>query len=100
MEVILMLLGKYYVSDHAKKQYSDRVYYKGSVEQSIKNDLRTLNIRNIVRTETCIHVFTKNSKEFIFLKRKNTDTLCLKTIIKRNAEDNKRTIEKRKALVK
>jgi hypothetical protein len=93
-----LLLGYYYISQHALEQYSGRVFHKGETETAIKRDLKTLNIRNIVRTETNIHLFTKNSKEFIFVKTKRG--LCLKTVIKRNSNDNKKTIDKRKALSK
>ncbi len=92
-----MLLGKYFISNHAIKQYDSRVNYKGETISAIKKDLRTLNIRHIVRKGSNIHVFTKNSKEFIFVQAKRA--LCLKTVIKRNPIDTKYVIKKRKSLV-
>lgn len=90
-----MLLGKFNITDHAIKQYDDRVNFKsrGDIIRSIKYDLRTLNIKNIVYKDDCIHIFTRGYKEFIFAKGK--DSLYLKTIIKRNREDTERTIYKR-----
>ncbi|HLO11592.1 MAG TPA: hypothetical protein VK190_04985 [Pseudoneobacillus sp.] len=94
-----MLLGKYFVSNHALNQYDERVEFKrkGDILSSIKYDLRTLNIRHIIRVKDHIYVFTKNSKEFVFVRTKK-GTLCLRTVIKRNPDDTQRTIEKRKAL--
>lgn len=91
-----MLLGKYVISSHARKQYEDRINFREkSVESAIQKDLRTMNIRNIIRKEKIVHIFTNNSKEFIFKKTSN-NVYFLKTVIKRNVEDNKKTIEKRK----
>lgn len=95
-----MLLGKYFVSQHALDQYNDRVKYKkkADVLDSIRYDLRTLNIRQIIRTPKEIYLFTKNSKEFVFSPT-TKGILCLKTVIKRNIDDTIKTIHKRKALV-
>jgi hypothetical protein len=68
---------------------------------AINRDLRTLNIKNIVKAEKngekLIYVFTRNSKEFVFVDGKVG--LVLKTVIKRNPDDTKRVLNKRKALV-
>lgn len=92
-----MLLGKYYISDHALDRYDERVNMKkrATIIESIKRDLRTLNIRNIIRKDNTTHIFTRNYKEFIFTTNKK-GILCLKTIIKRNFTDNPKVIEKRK----
>lgn len=93
-----MLLGKYYITSHALRRYNERVNYikEQTTRKSIEKDLRTLNIRYIIRTDCKVYVFTKNSKEFIFTK--GDDGLYLKTIIKRNREDTIKTIHKRKNL--
>jgi hypothetical protein len=90
-----MLLGKFHITSHAIEQYDDRVNFKsrGDIIRSIKHDLRTLNIKNIVYKDDCIHIFTRGYKEFIFAK--SSKGLYLKTIIKRNREDTQRTINKR-----
>ena len=94
-----MLLGNFIITDHAIEQYSFRVKFKskGDIIKSIKHDLRTLNIKNIVRNGNQVHVFTKGYKEFIFTKGKTK--LYLKTVIKRNYDDTRYTIYKRKKLV-
>lgn len=97
-EVSTMLLGKYSISSHAIKQYSRRIRPRGEIVKSIKTDLRTLNIKNIIYDKDKIYIFTWNYKEFIFAKRRD-GCLCLKTVIKRNFEDTKLAIEKRKILV-
>lgn len=96
-----MLLGKFKISNHAYDMYDMRVHKsRKAIGQAINHDLRTLNIRNIVRAEEngekLIYVFTRNSKEFIFVDGRLG--LVLKTVIKRNPEDTIRTLEKRKAL--
>jgi hypothetical protein len=89
------LLGKYHFTAHAINQYDGRVTAKrGDIIKSIKHDLRIMNIKNIVRKEHDVYVFTKGYKEFIFAKGK--DGLYLKTTIKRNYEDTKVTLYKRK----
>ena len=104
-----MLLGRYSISQHAIAQYDDRVEFKhgNSIKKSIRYDLRTLNIKYIVRTvedgEYKTHVFTKGFKEFVFVKNKQ-GFLNLKTVIKRNRDEtikaynkllkNKKTPEK------
>lgn len=93
-----MLLGRYYITNHAIKQYGDRmeIYDRNEIIKSIKKDLRTLNIRRIVYGKEDTHVFTKGHKEFIFAKSNNADnTLALKTVVKRNKEDTIKTIYKR-----
>jgi hypothetical protein len=97
-----MLLGRFKISNHAYDMYDLRVHKtRKAIGRAINHDLRTLNIRNIIRVEEngekLIYVFTRNSKEFIFVDGRFG--LVLKTVIKRNPEDTQRTIEKRKALV-
>lgn len=94
---ITVILGKYFVTAHAMERYDERVKNRGSILREIRKDLRTLNIKNIVYNADSIHVFTKNSKEFIFAK--TPKGLYLKTIIKRNVDDTKRVLDKRKNLV-
>ena len=96
-----MFLGKYSVTSHAVEQYEDRVKNKlyPNVYKCIKNDLRTLNIRNIITIGDECHIFTKGSKEFVFSVKDTglSKSYVLKTVIKRNVEDTRKTIEKRKA---
>ena len=97
-----MLLGRFKISNHAYDMYDMRVHRsRQAIGRAINHDLRTLNIRNIVKAEEngekLIYVFTRNSKEFIFVDGRLG--LVLKTVIKRNPEDTRRVIEKRKTLV-
>jgi negative regulator of sigma E activity len=91
-----MLLGTYTVTDHALEQYDERIKSKkkADVLKCIKHDLRTMNIKNIVRKGNEVHIFTKGYKEFIFHRRNNF--FILKTVIKRNFEDTRKTVYKRK----
>lgn len=96
-----MLLGKYVITRHAIEQYEDRIREKrfDDTRKCIRNDLKTLNIRRIVRIGDKTHVFTKGYREFIFTTetRKNSQMLILKTIIKRNFDSQRETIEIREA---
>lgn len=93
-----MLLGKIIATDHAIKQYNDRCKRKekGSTLASIRYDLRTMNIKNVVYKEDRIHVFTYGYKEFILARTRKKDLFILKTFIKRNFEDTKQIIAVRK----
>lgn len=96
-----MLLGRFKISNHAYDMYGKRIHStRRGIGKAINRDLRTLNIRNIVRAEEngekMIYVFTRNSKEFIFVEGRSG--LVLKTVIKRTPDDTRLTIEKRKAL--
>jgi hypothetical protein len=98
-----MLLGNFKISNHAYEMYDIRVHKtRKSIGKAINHDLRTLNIRNIIRTvedgKQYIYIFTRNFKEFIFVQ--DGSLLILKTVIKRNSKDTHRTIEKRKYLSK
>lgn len=97
-----MFLGNYIITNHVVEQYNKRVkdkYFKDT-RKCIKNDLKTLNIRNVIRVGEKIHVFTKGSKEFIFyaVERRNGvgEILILRTMIKRNIEDTRKIVEQRK----
>lgn len=94
-----MFLGKFYISDHVIERYYGRVKpgEKKDIIRNINYDLRTLNIKNIIYVGKDIHIFTRGYKEFIFVKAKRG--LCLKTMIKRNNEDTKKTINKKLHLV-
>lgn len=91
-----MILGPYVISSHAKKRYEERIgtYSKMNTYQCIKQDLHFSRIKRIVRNDDgTIHVFARHSVEFIF---KNCgEKLVLKTVIKRNRETNKYSINKR-----
>lgn len=99
----MMLLGNFKISNHAYDMYDLRIHKtRQGIGRAINRDLRTLNIRNIVRKvengEKLIHVFTRNSKEFIFVENLRYG-LVLKTVIKRNPQDTERVLNKRKTLV-
>jgi hypothetical protein len=91
-----MILGYYIIDQHAVKRYKERIgnFKNLSTIDSIKRDLHFTRIKRIVHKEDeVIHVFTVHSKEFIFTKEK--DKLVLKTVIKRNRQNNGRSINKR-----
>lgn len=93
-----MILGRYIISDHAVERYNERVgAYRGmSIRQSINKDLHFTRIKKIVTNheDDTVHVFTRHSKEFIFIK--DSKALILRTVIKRSRDNNKRTINKRR----
>lgn len=90
-----MVLGHYTISDHAKEQYVKRCrsMKNKDIEKSIRTDLRTLNIKNIIYGKSTIHVFTHGYKEFIFFKKNRM--LILRTFIQFNATSSKYHIRKR-----
>lgn len=93
-----MFLGNVIATDHALKQYNNRCRRKdkGSALASIRYDLRTMNIKNIVYTEDKVHVFTYGHKEFILAKTRKKDRFILKTFIQRNLKDTQNAIAIRK----
>lgn len=93
-----MLLGNIIATDHALQQYQDRCKSKkkDTLLKSIRHDLRTMNIKNIVYKEDKIHVFTYGYKEFILAKTRKKNKFILVTFIKRNFDDTKQAIAIRK----
>lgn len=85
------------ITDHAIQRYKERVDdEEKDVIRRIKRDLYFKKIRRIVNNGNVRHVFTANSKEFIFVKDKKK--WILKTVIKRNRETNKLAIKRRMTL--
>lgn len=98
-----MILGNFFITNHACEQYKKRVLTNCdiknlNVKRNINKDLRTLNIKHIIRTtekgKKKINIFTKNYKQFIFKKTKSN--LILVTIIHRNYIETQKEIEKLK----
>lgn len=90
------------LSNHGKSQYKKRVDPKDmhGRTRTIAKDLKVMNLKHIIRKhvdgEDRIFVFTKGSKEFIFVDKGKI--LLLKTVIKRDPHDTRIMVEKRKAL--
>jgi len=75
------------------KKYGKPGDLKSSIKVKIKRDLSFKRVKKIVNKGNTRHVFTLNSKEFIFVKTRGT--WILKTIIKRNRQQNSYAIQKR-----
>lgn len=82
------------ITDHIMDRYEQRVHSsRKEVIQRIKKDLHFTKVKKIVNNGNVRHVFTFHSKEFIFVK--DGPTWVLRTIIKRNRENNSVAMEKR-----
>lgn len=89
------MFEKYLISDHVIERYCERVdECPKDVIKRIKNDLYFKKIKQIITNGNVKHVFTFNSKEFIFVKERSK--WVLKTVIKRTRERNPGAIQKRK----
>lgn len=88
------MFGHFIITKHALERYIERVgYNKADVIKHIQNDLHYKKIVRIVNNGNTRHVFTRNSKEFIFIN--NHGKWILKTVIKRNRENHKEAISHR-----
>lgn len=84
----------YIITNHAMQRYMERVDFNPKeVIKRIKSDLYFKKVKRIVNNGNTRHVFTFNSKEFIF--KNDCGTWILKTVIKRNRGTNPLAIEKR-----
>lgn len=89
------MFGHFIITNHALERYIERVGYKKTdVMKHIKNDLHFTKITRIINNGNTRHVFTRNSKEFIFIN--NHGKWILKTVIKRNRETHKEAINHRR----
>jgi len=85
------------ITNHIKERYKQRIgASEKEIVKRIKKDLKFTKVKRIVNIGNVRHVFTVNSKEFIFVK--DGSKWILKTVIKRNRENTKKVIEKRKRL--
>ena len=88
----------YIITDHVVDRYRERVNEScENVKRRIKNDLYFKKIRQIITKGDVKHVFTLNSKEFIFVKERGR--WLLKTIIKRTRQRTEYAIQQRKRAV-
>lgn len=82
------------ITNHVVERYLERV---GSKEKDaikrIKRDLHYSKVKRIVNIGNHRHIFTINSKEFIFVKKRGR--WILNTIIKRSHNTNNRAIQSR-----
>jgi hypothetical protein len=84
----------YIITNHAMQRYMERVDFNPKeVIKRIKSDLYFKKVKRIVNDGDIRHVFTRNSKEFIF--KNDNGQWILKTVIKRNRGTNPWAIEKR-----
>lgn len=84
------------ITNHIIDRYEERIRAKrDEVIKRIKRDLHFTKVKKIVNKGNIRHVFTYNSKEFIFVK--DGATWILKTIIKHNRERQPSIIKKRKS---
>ena len=82
------------ITNHIAERYCQRIGAdKKEVLKRIKRDLHFTKVKRIVNNGNHRHVFTYNSKEFIFKKDKKQ--WILKTIIKRSRSNNEYAIKKR-----
>lgn len=84
----------YIITEHVVERYNQRISEsKSDVEKRIRRDLSYKRVKRIVNNGNTRHIFTFNSKEFIFKKGKNCWLLI--TVIKRNRENNSHAINRR-----
>jgi hypothetical protein len=88
------MFENYIITTHVVNRYLERVSetQKDAIKR-IRYDLSYKRVKRIVNIGNTRHVFTVNSKEFIFVKSKGR--WFLKTVVKRSREATDRTIEKR-----
>lgn len=93
------MFDKFIITDHAIERYDTRVQKekisKKEIIRRIHKDLHFSKIKRVITKGNIRYVFTHHSKEFIFIKK--NDSWILKTIIKRNRENNILAINKRLA---
>lgn len=88
------MFEEYIITKHAIKRYKERIGEDDKfIVKRIKADLHFTKVKRIINEENVRHVFTRNSKEFIFTK--DRDIWVLKTIIKRNKYQQKEAISKK-----
>jgi len=88
------MLENFIVTDHMLERYAQRVGSdKKETYRRIRKDLHFTKVRRIVNDGNHRHVFTLNSKEFIF--KKDGNIWILKTIIKRSRQRNPIAIQQR-----
>lgn len=82
------------ITDHIMQRYQERVSQsRKDVIKKIKKDLHFTKVKRIVNVGNIRHVFTRHSKEFIFVNDRGQ--WVLRTIIKRSRNTNDRAIYKR-----
>jgi hypothetical protein len=85
----------YAITDHVIKRYRQRIgECNKDIVRRIRQDIRKLNVKQIINDGNVRHIFTENSKEFIFTKNRNRWVLT--TVIKRSRSTNNEAIDKRK----
>lgn len=88
------MFENFIITDHVVERYYERVSNdRKEIIRRIKRDLSIKRVKRIVNNGNIRHVFTFNSKEFIF--EKTRDVWILKTVIKRTRNNNKNAINKR-----
>jgi bifunctional pyridoxal-dependent enzyme with beta-cystathionase and maltose regulon repressor activities len=91
-----MLLFNLFFTDHSIEQYAKRTNNEFKSKQQIirlmKKDLRTMNIRRIIRNGKQVNIFTGGYKEFICIQKKNGVQII--TFIKRDNNDHYEKISK------
>jgi hypothetical protein len=87
----------YIITKHAIERYMERIdYNRKDAIKRIQSDLYFKKVKRIINNGDTRHVFTNNSKEFIF--KKDAGTWILKTVIKRTRHTNQFAMDKRKTL--
>lgn len=77
------MFEEYIITNHVIERYKERIGEQDKeVVKRIRKDLHFTKVKKIVNEDNIRHVFTFNSKEFIFVK--NRGYWILKTVIKRN----------------
>lgn len=88
------MFDRFIITDHFMGRYEERVGgNKKELEKKIKRDLHFTKVKRIVNDGDHRHIFTRNSKEFIF--KKDGNIWILKTVIKRNRRRNPKAINQR-----
>ena len=90
------MFENYFITQHAIERYAERVSFdKKDIIKRIKHDLHFSKVKRIVNHGNIRHIFTYNSKEFIFIKDGQRNTWILKTVIKRSRKTQPYAMRKR-----
>lgn len=89
------MFENYIITNHVVERYFERIgSKKKDVIKRIKRDLHYSKVKRIVNIGNTRHVFTINSKEFIFVQRRS-GRWVLNTVIKRSRQNTDKAIQYR-----
>lgn len=88
------MFEKFIITNHVIERYYERVSGdRKEILRRINNDLHFSKVKRIINIGSYRYVFTRNSKEFIFIK--DNGKWILNTVIKRSRKSTDKAIEDR-----